>query len=347
MSGVMDDMEGIMPMEAAERWYARLMAPDCSPQERRRFDAWLASAPEHALAFEDTKALWASLGALEQDEVLAVHVAKALEPDADTRMAQWAAAAKPSPAPARRATARRRWMPLGAGVAAMLAVGMLGRLAWPPQAPAIPYQANDRIESVSLADGSSVRLDLGAWIAVSMGKSRRDIALRQGRAMFDVAPDASRPFVVDAGVGTITALGTQFQVQREGDAVSVILVEGSVGIDTTTDSGSARSLRLVPGQRADYAPDTHSWSIQMVDASAATSWSQGFHVFAATPLMQALAEINRYSDVELSLADPALGDLRVSGSYKLGDGMAIAEALPYALPVEAAKRDGRIVISRR
>src|SRR5690606_33322000 len=99
MSGGMDDMEGIMPREAAERWYARLMAPDCSSQERRRFDAWLASAPEHALAFEDTKALWASLGALEQDEVLAVHVAKALEPDADTRMAQWTAAAKPSPAP--------------------------------------------------------------------------------------------------------------------------------------------------------------------------------------------------------------------------------------------------------
>jgi len=241
---------------------------------------------------------------------------------------------------------RRRWMPLGAGVAAMLAVGMLWRLAWPPQVPAIPYQAAGKIESVSLPDGSSVRLDLGAWIAVSMGKARRDIALRQGRAVFDVAPDASRPFVVDAGVGTITALGTQFQVQRDGDAVSVILVEGSVGIDTT-DSGSARSLRLVPGQRADYAPDTHSWSIRTVDASAATSWSQGFHVFGAMPLEQALVEINRYSDVELSLADPALGDLRVSGSYKLGDGKAIAEALPYALPVEATERDGRIVISRR
>lgn len=346
MSGVMEGMERLPPREAAEHWFARLMAPDCSAQERKQFDTWIASAPEHALAFEETRALWESFGALEQDEVLAAHVAEALEPAADTRMAQWAVAAHAAPR-TRRSVARRRWLPVGAGIAAALALGLLLRLVWPEQVPAVPYAALERIESLSLADGSSVRLDKGASMAVRIGKARRDIELQQGRAVFDVARDEERPFVVDAGIGTITALGTQFQVQREGDAVSVVLIEGSVGIDTTTDSGSARSLRLVPGQRADYAPETHSWSIEMVDASAATSWSQGFHVFGATPLKQALAEINRYSDVELSLADPALGDLRVSGSYKLGDGEAIAEALPYALPVEATERDGRIVISRR
>lgn len=340
----MEDMEGLMPLEAAERWYARLMAPDCSPQERLQFDAWLARAPEHALAFEETRALWESLGGLEHDAVLAGHVAQALEPDADTRMAQWTLAAKVAPRARHR---RRRWMPMGAGLAAVLVLGVVVHLAWSPPVPAVPYQANGKIESLSLADGSSVRLDMDASITVRIGEERRDIELRQGRAVFDVARDANRPFVVDAGVGTITALGTQFQVQRNGDAVSVVLVEGSVGIDTATGTDSARSLRLVPGQRAEYAPDTHSWSIQMVDASAATSWSQGFHVFGATPLEQALVEINRYSDVELSLADPALGELRVSGSYKLGDGKAIAEALPYALPVEATERDGRIVISRR
>lgn len=346
MSGVMEDMDGLTLLEVAEHWYARLMAPDCSAHERKQFDTWIARAPEHALAFEETKALWESFGALEQDEVLAAHVAEALEPDADTRMAQWVVAAHAAPR-ARRAVARRRWLPLGAGIAAALALGLLLRLAWPEQVPAVAYAAVDRIESLSLADGSSVRLDKGATMAVRIGKARRDIELQQGRAVFDVARDPDRPFVVDAGVGTITALGTQFQVQREGENVSVILVEGSVGIDATEHGGGARSIHLVPGQRADYAPATHSWTIGMVDASAATSWSQGFHVFGATPLAQALVEINRYSDVELSLADPAVGKLQVSGSFKLGDGRAIAEALPYALPVEVAERDGRIVISRR
>src|SRR3546814_9212311 len=97
--------------------------------------------------------------------------------------------------------------------------------------------------------------------------------------MFRVAHDASRPFIVDAGASRITALGTQFQVQREGEAVSVMLLEGSVGIDSAREGDERRLLRLVPGQRASYAPTTRSWTVATVDPVALTSWSQGFHVF--------------------------------------------------------------------
>src|SRR3546814_12775466 len=62
--------------------------------------------------------------------------------------------------------------------------------------------------------------------------------------MFDVARDPSRPFVVNAGVGTVTALGTRFKVQRSENRVSVTLLEGAVGI-ATAGQGDARSLRLV------------------------------------------------------------------------------------------------------
>src|SRR3546814_13079302 len=93
--------------------------------------------------------------------------------------------------------------------------------------------------------------------------------------MFRVAHDASRPFIVDAGAGRITALGTQFQVQREGEAVSVMLLEGSVGIDSAREGDERRLLRLVPGQRASYAPTTRSWTVATVDPVALTSWSQG------------------------------------------------------------------------
>ena len=65
------------------------------------------------------------------------------------------------------------------------------------------------------------------------------------------------------------------------------------------------------------------------------------------PLRDAVAEINRYSDVKLVLSDPGMGDLALSGSFKLGDGRAVSEALPYALPVKAREQSGEIVISRR
>src|SRR3546814_13527374 len=112
---------------------------------------------------------------------------------------------------------------------------------------------SDRIESVQLPDGSSVRLDLETAIDARFGIGRRDIEFRQGRAMFDVAQDASRPFVVDAGAGTVTALGTRFQVQRNEDRGSVTLLEVAVGIPTA-GHGYARSPQRHTAHTAAHPP---------------------------------------------------------------------------------------------
>lgn len=346
MSGVLDDMDGIGPSDIAERWFARLMAPDCTLREREQFEAWLAQSPENALAFEDTKALWAGLDGLATDEVLGPRAAAALLPDAPGFMGPWAAATQGLARRARPRAPRWRW-PAAAGVAAVLVLGLCMLLAWRSQPAAVPYAAAATIASVRLADGSSVQLDLATAIDVRLGRARREVALRQGRAMFDVAKDAARPFVVDAGVGTVTAIGTHFQVQRQGDDVAVVLVEGAVVIASTAAEGGQRLLRLVPGQRAHYTPASGSWMVEATDAAAVTSWSHGLHVFEQTPLRQAVEEINRYSAVKLALADAQVGELTVSGSFKLGDGATAAQALPYALPVRVSQRSGTIVISRR
>lgn len=346
MIDVSDDMDGITPADVAERWLARLMAPDYSMKDKERFEAWLRSAPEHALAYEDAQALWVSLGGLEEDEVVGPHAAAALESTPTPFMEQWTAAVASTPSrpkPAR----RRNWLPLGVGIAAAV---VLGVIAWPtvrPQAPAVPYAATTSVQDVRLADGSSVQLDLDTSISTRIDGEKRSIELTAGRAMFEVAHDAKRLFVVDAGAGRVTALGTRFEVRRSTQDLSVTLLEGSVAIDSLSQGAHQRSLRLVPGQRAIYAPATRSWTVANVDADAVTSWSQGFHVFSATPLADALTEINRYSDVKLKLADPALAQLKLSGSFKLGKGEQIAEALPYALPIKVHSNADTILLSKK
>lgn len=348
MSGVLEGMDGIAPVDVAERWHARLMSPECTLAEREEFEAWLGQSPENALAFEETRALWASLDGLEDDAVLGPHVTAALAPDADSFMAQPMQAVGAMGWRSRPVRTRAR-LPLGVGIAAAVALTLVGVLwlAFRPKAPVETYVASGTIESVRLSDGSSVQLDLQTSITAQLGNARRDIELRRGRALFDVARDPGRPFVVDAGIGRVTALGTRFQVWRSGERVSVTLLQGMVSIATVGDSNGARSLRLSPGQTASYAPQTRSWTVEATDAEVLTSWSQGFLVFRATPLRRALAEINRYSNVQLSLADPGMDSLVVSGSFKLGDGQAAAEALTHALPVKTAMRGGKIVISRR
>src|SRR5690606_36483843 len=120
-----------------------------------QFEAWLGQSPENALAFEETKALWAGLDGLEDDEVIGPQATAALLPDTDSFMSEWATAAAGKP---RRPVHRRprRWLPLGAGIAATLAVALFLRVFHAPEIPAVPYATSGKIESVQLPDGSSI-----------------------------------------------------------------------------------------------------------------------------------------------------------------------------------------------
>jgi len=163
-----------------------------------------------------------------------------------------------------------------------------------------------------------------------------------------VAHDASRPFSVDTGLGRVTALGTRFQVELDASQAIVTLVEGSVSVALPgQDYRDPTALRLAPGEQARHSPDRSHWTQQAVDAAAATSWSQGFHVFSATPLPEAVREINRYSSTQLRLAQPSLNSLVVSGNFKSGDAALIASALPLVLPVQLLKEGNEIVIAPR
>src|SRR3546814_842705 len=154
MSRVYEDMGGIMPVEAAEKWFARLMSPDCAMAEREEFEAWLRKTPENALAYEETKALWAGLGGLDEDEVLGPYTDTALEHDAMPFMAQWADAAREIRRPVQ-VVPNRYWLPSAGALAALLAMGIL---LWPqtdPQVPAVPYAATAKIDRKSTRLNSS------------------------------------------------------------------------------------------------------------------------------------------------------------------------------------------------
>src|SRR3546814_19151966 len=49
MSGVLEGLDGISPVDVAERWHARLMSTDCTLAEREKFEAWHRQSPENAL----------------------------------------------------------------------------------------------------------------------------------------------------------------------------------------------------------------------------------------------------------------------------------------------------------
>jgi transmembrane sensor len=331
--------------EEAEAWFSRLLADDRG--DREDFERWLHAAPAHAAAWDKTQALWERMGAFVQDEALSDYVCEALEPEADagTGRNHLAADQVVTMFPRRQRPARRRFRFAYTAAAAIVVVAIaaaavvLGLQASSPQL----YVTGDHGGEISLADGSRVHLDIHTRLQARLGWWHRNVSLLQGRAVFDVVHDG-RPFEVDVGADRVTVLGTRFQVDRRPDNVIVTLMRGSVSVELAESNAQ---VRLQPGQQMSWQASTGHWNRRGVDPAVATSWTRGFLVFNATPLAQAVTEINRYSARKLRLADPSLGNLQLSGSFRLGDAGETANALPYVLPVTVHDKGKEIVVAHR
>lgn len=321
-------------------WFARMRSDRVSAGDRRRFEDWLATDPAHADAYNAHELLWDAVRGCAADPVIVTMRAEAL-------------ALRPEPQ-------ERRWTRLGA-LAASIALFLLFGLAVQqvdpgapvadraariasadPALPSIFRTQKEQRSTVTLADDSVVELNADSMVQVSFTDDRRDVHLLRGQAMFDVAHDSARPFVVEAGDQRIVALGTQFDVRIATNELRVTLIEGRVKVEPRAAGGGDEEVReLTPGEQL-VARAARPIVVQPVDAGKATSWRTGKVIFSDEPLSAVIEEINRYSSRQVELADPALGDLRVSGVFRAGSVDSFTSALALTLPIEQradARRD--------
>lgn len=199
---------------------------------------------------------------------------------------------------------------------------------------------------VLLGDGSSVTLNTGSLIEVRFSPDRRDVRLLQGQAMFNVAKDTERPFVVSARNREVTALGTSFDVQiRQDGRVQVLLVEGHVRVDPVNRQGLSRIIPAL--SRTDLQPGQQllTEGVEGVDVSAAdvereTAWNRGILIFRNDMLGDAIKEVNRYSQLQLVVDDPEVAALKVSGIFPTANQDDFVAALATLYPLRAEREQG-------
>lgn len=197
---------------------------------------------------------------------------------------------------------------------------------------------------VPLADGSAVTLDSGAAVRVHYTDKRREITLLRGEALFDVAKNRARPFVVTARDTAVTAVGTSFSVslnEQRTNGVEVLVREGIV--DVANASGAIAPTRLQANHRA-LANRSHGIRIENVahdDLDQQLAWREGMLSFNGDTLSVAAAQFLRYSDVRIMIDDPLVGSRRIVGLYSANDpiGFARSVALSLGLDVEQQGND--------
>jgi transmembrane sensor len=206
-----------------------------------------------------------------------------------------------------------------------------------------------------LPDGTQIRLDTNTRVDVALYRHHREIRLVSGQAMFDVAPDAGRPFNVVAGPLRITVLGTRFAVRYtatglQTSGANVAVVEGHVRVSAATSRGSDADATSAPvdvhqGQAISVDATGKFAAVMALPKDLVAPWSERRIVFQNTPIAQALAEFARYGETGMVIDPGATDHLRITGSFDTSQVAAFRRALPAVLAVKLVRQGGVVGVS--
>ena len=310
-----------MRREAASWLVRRQSARDTDIEGK--FRQWYDAHPRHASAYDSV--------ARSYDRAALLRHSPALRPS--------------SRAPARRR--QGRGAPTGYAAAAaivllMLATAVLVRGNWfsgGTQAVMLTTKVGE-IRQVKLQDGSRVTLDTSTKLEVNLGRSQRRARLKSGRARFQIAQDA-RPFVVETAETNVTAARGVFDVELMQDERHVDVIAGSARV-RAPGGGNAGGITLHAG---DSVSVSGARTVASRSAAGAPDWTGGMLQFDGTPLADAVALANRYSERRIVIVGD-VGQAKVTGAFRAGDTPGLARALSAAFDLSAVQsRTGMITLS--
>lgn len=335
--------------DQAAEWVVRRDA-GLTAEQQAEFEHWLAADPRHFAAFAEMDA---ALGALNRPRELGRGQEVARE------LIIW-------DVQKRQGHHRTRWKAAYSILAAAAAIAVAAVLVWnytrEATSPSVATMTL-RPELRKLPDGSVVELNANAEIFVDFTSVRRGVRLVRGEALFTVTKDSTRPFVVTGGNVEVRAVGTAFVVRLDPANVNVLVTEGRVLVGQAAPMESASGTPALPppppvmvaaGDRIAVPADGSMIikpkvePVTSLELNTALAWREMRFEFTNTSLAEAVELFNRKSKVKLSLADPALADLRVSGIYWADNADGFASLIELSLDIEAVREaENRIVLLRR
>jgi transmembrane sensor len=197
--------------------------------------------------------------------------------------------------------------------------------------------------SVTLQDGSVIDLNARSRIRVRYTDGTRRIDLIEGQALFHVAKDSTRPFIVTSGSTHVRAVGTQFDVNRKSAGIIVTVVEGRVAVLAPSALPSEAGTLVAAGEQLNVTA-TSARKTERPDISAATAWTQHRLVFNSAALSDVVEEFNRYNTRQLVIDAPELESFGVVGVFSSTDPSALLRFLNAQPGVRVEERGDRIHI---
>jgi transmembrane sensor len=325
----------------AAAWVARFDAGDVSAKDQAAFQEWLNRSALHRDAIAVYGNLWSEFDTLrpltQTDEVGCEDSTRENQPILLERAKPWLAACAAAVIAVAGGTVLLHPKPQ---VSAKVESHPPARLFQPPVRLSYETAVGGQ-ERITLADGSSMILNTNSRLDVDFSGNHRDVHLMRGEAYFEVVHDKTRPFTVYANNYVVRDIGTAFDVHlSKAGLVEVGVTKGSVEVAPANGAHVSDAVRnlgvltaghdVVLGQKIERAA-----VVSDADMGRKLAWRQGQLIYTGQPLGEVLADISRYSNIKIELADPALQNLPVGGAFRADQIEAIFAALENNFGVHA------------
>ncbi|MEB2847347.1 DUF4974 domain-containing protein [Rhizobiales bacterium RZME27] len=296
-------------------WFLRLREPSRSNNDDHDFSIWFNRSADHQQAWSKACHAWEVMG-----EISPINLPNRNSPGT----------MRVSPS---RQHGRHRAVGIGLGAIAACLIVMTVAPSFLTQYQADFTTATAEIRRVTLADGSTIDLGASSAIAVDFSPIGRHVRLLSGEAFFDVRPDATRPFTVNAGGELdITVVGTAFDVNLTPQRASVQLAHGVIDLSSFA---TGTRMELKPGDFVSLDRSNGQLSRTSVSIDAIAAWRDGKLFVQDVPISTVVAELQRYHASWITIASGELGARRITGLYDLSDPDRALDALvsPYGAKV--------------
>lgn len=306
-------------LQQAATWFVEMQSEYALAERQQAFEQWLSQNPAHKRAYEEVENLWGNLDTLKTQRLAGLET---------NRSAQ-----------------ARRWRN-GKTVLGLLLLGSMLTVIWQDyNAPSTSYAtAIGERETIQLADGSQLQLNTATQVSVRFSWWRREITLRHGEALFSVAHQAWPPFTVRTDNLEITDIGTVFNVRLANTGTDISVLEGEVLLNA---SQTRLSETLSAGYSRKLGPDGRWQKTEKLNPERAVAWASGQLVFDHTPLADVISELERYHPVHFALADSALAQQTLSGSFDSSDLGPFLQALEKILPIRVTRQQHTVTLHKR
>ena len=211
----------------------------------------------------------------------------------------------------------------------------------------VQYITGNGVEAnrVILSDGTvvSIAAQTRIYPAVDYGKKTRTLHL-EGEAYFEVAKDASKPFIVQTKKQTIQALGTAFNVMAYPSDSKIITTLTS-GIVQITTEGISDAIRLYPNEQLIYDKNSNQLTKSEVDASECSAWKAGYYHFNEEYLVSILTKLGNVYGVDFRIETHRLDKCTFTGTFYRGQSLKeLMEIINLSVPIEYTIRERDIEI---